>query len=1102
MFLIVYILMLFFLQQSDFNETLFEQLSPERTGINFVNHIEEKPGNNILESEFFYNGGGVAVGDINGNGFPDIYFTANQGENALYLNRGNYRFQNITREAGVEDSGGWSAGVAFVDINGNGLLDIYVCKAGKVDIEERRNKLYINNGINAGSGLPTFTESAAGFGLDDPGYCTQPVFFDYNGNGLLDLFIVNYNTRVFRGYDLRTIRNEVDLYAGDKLYKNNGDGTFTDVSSEAGIMQNPFGFGLSATVSDLTGNGLPDIYVANDFLEHDYMYINQGDGTFRDEILSRTDVTSHFSMGSDIADISNNGLPDIFVVDMLPPEYERRKVFKTPDYNNYEQYAAAGYHRKNMRNTLQLNQGDGVFTEVGQLAGVYKSDWSWAALLADFDNSGYKDIYITNGFPRFYTHLDYLNNILWKEYPDEDLPDNPNIRYRLVQQMEEVEMSNFVFQNKGNLTFHDATEEWGLKRPSVSGGAAYVDLNNNGALDLVVNNINEPPFIYKNNAHLLNANNYLKVRLRGTGSNTFGIGAKVKISDDNGSVFFQEAFTTRGFQSTVDPVLHFGLGQSGRVDVEITWPDQSIQILHDVDANQTLTIYQSDASVQNNSADNQKNPLFILLDGDALGIQFQHQAGFFRDRIFSPLMPHTLSNLGAVVTSADVNGDGLPDVFLGGGQDQPAELYLQQPNGTFIKASVPVFEEHGRYEDIDALFFDATGNGITDLYVVSGGNFDQMNGEMYQDRLYTNDGFGNFRHQPDALPRMHTSGASATLLDFNGDGQIDLFIGGRVITGQYPESPRSYLLRNNGGVFEDVTAEIAPGLMRPGLVTDAVWADTDGDGQNELIVTGEWMPIRVFKMNRGTYHEITRQAGLENTAGWWNTLAVADLTGNGLPDIIAGNRGLNTGLQTSVDEPVILYYGDFNNNGLNDPLITNVADGIRRPYPERDLFLQQLPSFREQFPDYASWAQVTADDIIRNSRWIPTEYPVHTFESSVFLNNGDGTFERKPLPRKAQTAPIFDVFVADFFENGQIDILAAGNNFGTRPEIGPMADQGLMLMGKGNGEFDVIPSHETGFYAIGDVRTFELVSTPIGPLFLLGRYGENVLPYLYRGLRE
>ena len=585
-------LILFFLNgcsEADQNSPLFERLSPEKTGIEFVNRIEEKPGNNILESEFFYNGGGVAVGDINNDGLSDIYFTANQGKNALYLNNGDYNFQDITISAGVVESSGWSAGTSMADVNGDGLLDIYVCKAGDLAPDSRRNKLYINNGDL------TFTEKSTEYGLDDPGYCTQAVFFDSNGNGLLDLFLVNYNTRAFTNFDILTIRDEHDPYAGDKLFRNNGNNTFTDVSSNAGIHQNPLGFGLSATVSDLNGDGHPDIYVANDFMERDYLYINQGDGTFRDEILSRTIVTSNFSMGSDIADINHDGRPDILVADMLPPDVSRRRVFKHPDPNIYDQLAANGYHRKNMRNSLQVNNGDGTFTEAGQLAGLSMTDWSWSVLIADFDNSGSNDVHITNGFPRFYTDLDYLNEVLWKQFPDEDLPDDPNLKYNLVQQMEEVEMHNYAFKNNGDLSFTEVTSDWGLQTNSVSGGAAYADLNNNGALDLIVQNINEPPFIYKNNTGDLYSNYWLKVNLQGSGKNTFGTGAKVMLTAPDGSLFFREAYPVRGFQSSVEPSLLFGLGEYDEVSLKVTWPDQSVQHIDSLSVNQTITLKQEEA---------------------------------------------------------------------------------------------------------------------------------------------------------------------------------------------------------------------------------------------------------------------------------------------------------------------------------------------------------------------------------------------------------------------------------------------------------------------------------------------------------------------------
>lgn len=1075
------------------NHSMFELIPSEHTRIDFKNSLPERPGSNILETEFFYNGGGVAVGDINNDGLPDLYFTANIEKNALYLNEGNFQFKDITQAAGITNADGWSTGTTMADINGDGYLDIYICKAGKVEEEARRNKLFINNGNL------TFTERAAEYNLDDTGYCTQANFFDYDRDGDLDLFIVNYSVKPLSGFDLNAIRNQIDTEAGDKLYRND-NGVFLDVSVKSGLEQNPIGFGLSATVSDVNKNGWPDIFVTNDFIEKDYLYMNQGDGTFSEQIQSRTQLTSYFSMGSDIADINNDGWADIFVLDMLPYDYTRRRVFKTPDYSMYDQLTPL-YHRQNMRNTLQLNNGDGTFTEIGRLAGIASTDWSWTSLLADFDNDGFKDLFVTNGFPRFYTNLDYLNDVLWEQYPNESLPDDPDLLYELVEQMEKVELHNFAFQNLGDMNFKDVSREWEVDQNAVSGGSAYADLNNDGSLDLIVSNINEKPFIFKNNSQTLNNNNYLKIRLQGIGQNSYGIGAKVTVTGSNGERFYQEAFPVRGFQSSVDPVLLFGLNDLEKAEIEVIWPDQSTQRLQDIGVNQTITINQEQAiNSQPQETDSDQSQMFLPLNDVALGLDYTHQGSFALDKINTILMPHTMSNLGPAMVSEDVNNDELADLFIGGGPGQPARLFLQQTNGRFSEVQVPAFEEHRGYEDIDALFLDVNGNGHIDLYVVSGEYSNPANGSVYQDRLYLNNGFGSFEYARNALPPITSSGSSVVAHDYDGDGDSDIFVGGRVHSNQYPTPPRSYLLRNDEGQFTDITERASPELLNPGMVNSVTWIDIDNNGQAELIITGEWMPVRIFKKAEDhTFTEITSESGLEQSAGWWNVLKVADLNEDGYIDLIAGNRGLNSLLKTSPEEPVMLFADDFNEDGFTDPVITHVTDGNRYPLPGRDRLLLQLPELEEQFPDYESYSTATIHDILTN-RQIDDAYQVsvHTFESTVFKNNGDGTFEPIPLPRTAQIAPIYDMIVADFDQDRIPDILTAGNNYGIIPENGPTADEGVLLKGDGNFGFTPIGSKETGFSAVGEVREMMVLPSRIGPLILLARNNDTIIPYLYQ----
>lgn len=1074
--------------------TLFELTDPDKTGLEFSNDVRERPGFNVLESEFFFNGGGVAVGDINNDGLPDIYLSANRSDNALYLNEGDFNFRDITHQAQVTDSEGWSSGVTLVDINGDGLLDIYVCKSGKGSENDRRNKLFINNGDL------TFTERASEYGLDDPGYTTHAVFFDYDRDGDLDVYLVNYSVKRYKSFDIINIRQQTDPYAGDKLLRND-NGHFTDVSREAGIIQNPIGFGLSATVSDINMDGWPDIYVTNDFIEKDYLYINQQNGTFEEEVTKRTTHISYFSMGADIADFNNDTFPDILTADMLSDRYERRRVFKEPDYEKYHQLTANGYHRQNMRNMLQMNNGDGSFTEIGQMAGIDKTDWSWAALLADYNNDGRKDLYVTNGFPRDYTNLDYLNNILWEKFPDGKLGNDPDVLYDLVQKMPEVRLRNHSFKNIGNLSFSSSGAEWGLDQYTVSTGAAYADLDNDGDLDLVVNNLNENVFAYKNRARELNSNNYLKVRLNGTGKNTFGTGAKITVTGNKGELYFQEAYPVRGYQSSVEPVLVFGLGDQEKVDLQVTWSDQTRQTIRDLEVNQTITVNKSDAQPDNsNSKTGNGDKIFLPLDMQKMGLNVTHSDGGTQNLNHSPLMPHSLSNLGPALAQADVNKDGLTDLYLGGGSNQPGRLLLQQKDGTFEQGEAPFFDLHKEYEDIDALFFDANNDGNPDLYVVSGGNFDPSNGPNYQDRLYINDGFGRFFHEPDALPTMNSSGGTVTAADFDDDGDPDLFVGGRVLTGKYPYAPRSYLLENNNGTFTDITSEFAPSLYNPGMITDAVWTQIDHDRYPDLVLSGEWMPIRIFRNNRDkTFTEITSEAGLDNTAGWWNALKAVDLDGDGDIDLVAGNRGLNADLNATSDQPAILFAGDFDGNGTIDPVMTQVIDGNRYPVAGRDKMLRQLPNLKEKFPDYTSYSSATIDDILTSKqRAEASQFFTHTFASTIFRNEGDGTFQALQLPSEAQASPIHDIVVADFNSDQILDILAAGNSFSTAPKTGPIASMGTLLIGNGRGGYEVRPAHATDFKATGEVRNMEVVSSPLGYIIMLARNGSTPVPYLYQ----
>ena len=888
------------------SQALFESLEPSRTGITFRNSLPVDTSFNILNYLYYYNGGGVAVGDINNDGLPDLYFTSNLGSNRLYLNKGDYRFEDITDRAGVADSVGWKSGVTMADVNGDGFVDIYVSGVSYLGVHGR-NVLYINNRDG------TFTDRTKEYGLDFAGYSTQALFFDYDGDGDLDMYLLNHSVHTEHGGGTAVSRTERNPRAGDRLYRNDG-GHFVDVSAAAGIFGGVFGYGLGVVASDFDGDGCVDLYVANDFQEDDFLYHNNCNGTFTEIGARSMPHTSRSSMGVDAADFNNDGRPDVVSADMLP---ERQDVLKTSatieSYALYNLKLQAGYRPQFAHNALQLNRGAGRFSDIAFLAGVAATDWSWAPLFADFDNDGRKDLFITSGIYRRPNDLDYLAYVgqpviqasLQKGITRENLT--------LIQRMPSVPVANHLFRNNGNLTFTDVTAAWGLSQSGFSNGAAYVDLNNSGALDLVVNKVNAPAAIYRNRSRELNNEHSLRVLLRGSGANTQGIGAKVFVAQ-GATTQLVEQMPTRGFESSVDPRLHFGLGSATRVDsVKVVWPDRRSQVLTNVAADQTLVLTQSDAK-QASTAGPPSPPshqIFSDVTGQ-LGLDFRHRENESLDFNRQPLLPHVLSTEGPAIAVGDVNGDGLDDVYVGGAKWQSGALFLQQRDGTFRRSEQAAFRADSLFEDVDAEFFDANGDGKLDLYVVSGGNEFSGTDDALQDRLYINDGRGNFHRDLIAIPRLAESGSCVVVGDFNGDGHLDLFVGRRAVAGAYGVPPHSYLLQNDGkGHFRDVTEALAPQLTNAGMVTSAAWVDYDHDGLLDLIVTGEWMPVRAFHQENGRLVDRTKDAGLAESNGWWNSVTVADLNGDGRPDLVLGNLGLNSHLTASSKQPARLYVGDF-----------------------------------------------------------------------------------------------------------------------------------------------------------------------------------------------
>jgi enediyne biosynthesis protein E4 len=1020
---------------------LFELVDNEEAGITFENTLpEETMKANIYNFNYLYNGAGIAVGDIDNDGLVDLYFVGNNVPNKLYRNLGGFRFEDITEQAGVAGGGGWHNGVQMVDINGNGRLDIYVCRGGWEEPEkDRRNLLFINNGDG------TFTEKAAAFGLDDPGFSLDAAFFDFDKDGDLDMYLTNRPQTFNLGTDhIAETRQDPPNDFRDKLYRNNGDDTFTEIGREAGIMPN-YGYGLSVTISDLDGNGYDDIYVANDFSESDYLYMNQGDGTFREEIKKRLPHVAFYAMGTDIADFNNDGFEDILNVEMLPEDYKRSKTsmadMKVDEYNYMLEN---GMHHQYMHNMLQMNHGNGHFGDVSQMTGVKTTDWSWACFLEDFDNDGHRDIFVANGYKRDVYDQDAIRKareIIAKNKMDENFP-----LQELLDLFPRNEQLNYFFRNTGEFGFEKVSTKWVRDRVSLSTGAIVADLDGDGRVDLVTNNTDQPVQIYRNLGRP--DHHYIRVALEGRWPNRKGLGAVVSCTAGGKTQTFQMK-TSRGYLSSCEAVAHFGLGTTDKIEeVKVKWPNGRVTSVKNPSPDQLLTLkYANSWNVSETEAEKQ-------YFSDETNIRFidpfVHIENDFWDYTNQVLLPHRFSQNGPALAVGDVNGDGMDDFYVGGAIGQAGALYLQRQDGRFERQDMEDFERNRGYEDVVAHFIDVDGDGDLDLYVGSGG-FEFPDGdEGYLDRLYINDGLGVFSRSENGLPDIRTSTGVIASGDFDGDGLPDLFVGGRVVPDKYPFPPRSYLLRNTGGGFEDVTEAWGPDLARVGMVTGAQFVDMSGEGDLDLVVAGEWMPVRIFKNRNGKLVEANRALGMPDRTGWWHALLVEDLDGDGYPDIVAGNIGNNHKFQASDEKPFHVYCDDFDDNGTWDVVLAKYAGDRKVPVRGRECSSDQMPFISDKFSTFQDYAEADLTDIISDKDLENAlHYEANHFSTSIFWGNPDG-YTVQDLPPICQISLVTSIVVMDVNGDGRKDLILAGNMHHTERET-TRSDAGIgrvVLQGK------------------------------------------------------
>lgn len=1057
---------------------LFKLLDSTKTNIHFSNRITEDFDRNIFNYPAFYNGSGVAVGDLNGDGRDEVYLSGNMTGSKLYFNQGDMHFIDITDLSGTAGrEGGWRNGVNMVDVNGDGKLDIYICYSGDFDEDIRKNQLFINQGLNA-DGMPTFKDEAEAYGLADPSYSTQSYFFDYDRDGDLDMLLVNENIKVLSNLDdvtIQDLRKKSDQYSGSKFFRNDNN-HFVDVTVVSGINHSVLSYGLSASIADVNGDGWPDMYISNDYSIQDHLYINNKNGTFTDKLSSNLDHISMYSMGNNISDINNDGRPDIYTLDMIPEDNKRQKLLQ--GFDNYEFFymnLRNGLYYQYMRNMLHVNNGNGTFSEVGQLSGISNTDWSWAPLFADFDNDGWKDLFVTNGYLHDFTNMDVVkyNENYFRSINGEV---EPKHIMEMLSKLPSSDVKNYIYKNNGDLTFTNQVRNWGFEAGSNSSGAVYSDLDDDGDLDLIVNNLNKPAFIYQNQGD--STKHYLKVKLKGLKGNTDGLGAKVTVFYGN-KLQLVDQMPAKGYLSSVSSMLHFGLGKLKAVDsVRVVWNSGKQQVINKVQADLVLYVNEADATGTYKSPKTLA-PLFKTITTPLASAQKPNNINDFKRQT---LLVNALSFSGPCMAKADVNGDGLEDVFVGGDVNTAGTIHIQQKGGQF-KGNASAFEIDKASEDVDAVFFDANHDGYADLYVASGGynNF-AVNDALLQDRLYLNDGKGNFSKSVNALPQMLSSKSCARVGDFNGDGHLDIFVGGRVIPSRYPEAPESYLLINDGqGHFKDQLKNIASGIKSIGMVTDAAWIDLNGDKKQDLILIGEWMPIKVFINTNGKLVDKTGSYFDKEYAGFWSRLRVEDMNGDGKPDLIVGNLGLNSQCKVSDKQPAEMIYKDFDDNGAVDPIMCFYIMGKSYPYITRDELLDQMSVMRPRFPDYTSYANAGMKDIftaeeLKDAKTLKANY----LKTAYYESGKDGRFHEKALPIQAQFSPVFTITPADFDGDGHKDLILCGNINQSRLRFGKYdANHGIFLKGNGKGTFSYIPQYLSGLDLRGDVRSAITVNNTV-----------------------